>query len=72
MNTTLSIILIILSTLIVIAILLQQSGKGLSATFGGNGSFYQTKRGFEKFLFRSTIALGVLIIVVSISYILFA
>ena len=37
--------------LLVIAILLQQRGSGLSATFGGEGNVYRTKRGLEKILF---------------------
>lgn len=44
---------------LIAAILLQQKGTGLSGIFGGDGGgFYQTKRGFEKFLFYSTIVLA--------------
>jgi protein translocase SecG subunit len=49
---------------------LQQIGNGLSATFGGAGGSYQTRRGFEKVLFRATIVFGILIIIGSIAYIL--
>lgn len=51
---------IVISVLLVTAILLQQRGTGLSATFGGEGNVYRTKRGLEKFIFASTIVLAVL------------
>lgn len=56
----LNIIQIILGILLVIVILLQKQGSGLSGAFGGEGEFYHTKRGAEKFLFISTIVLSVL------------
>ena len=51
---------IVLGILLVTVILLQRQGAGLSGAFGGEGEFYHTKRGAEKFLFVSTIALSVL------------
>lgn len=60
MHTTLTIIQIVISILLVIAILLQQRGTGLSATFGGEGNVYRTKRGLEKVIFAATIVLAVL------------
>ncbi|OGI68862.1 preprotein translocase subunit SecG [Candidatus Nomurabacteria bacterium RIFCSPLOWO2_01_FULL_41_12] len=44
---------IILGVILITAILLQQSGAGLGGALGGSdtGSFHQTRRGFEKFLF---------------------
>lgn len=48
---------IIVSVLLVMAILLQNRGAGLGASFGGGGEIYRTKRGAEKFLFRATIIL---------------
>jgi preprotein translocase subunit SecG len=51
---------IVLGILLVIVILLQRQGSGLSGAFGGDGEFYHTKRGAEKFLFVSTIVLSVL------------
>ena len=68
METYLSIALITLSVLLVASVLLQQMGSGLSSTFGGGGATYQTRRGFEKILFRATILFGILIIVGSIVY----
>jgi protein translocase SecG subunit len=53
---------IILSIVLVIAILLQQSGAGLGGALGGSdtGSFHHTRRGFEKFLFYLSIVCGIL------------
>jgi len=57
----LPIIQIILSVAIVTAILLQQRGSGLSATFGGDGATFRTKRGIEKALSRLTVVMTVLL-----------
>lgn len=46
--------------LLIIAILLQQRGTGLSGAFGGEGNVYRAKRGVEKILFYVTIAIAVL------------
>ena len=53
---------IILSVMLVAAILLQQSGAGVGGAFGGGdgSSMHYTRRGFEKFLFQATIAMGIL------------
>lgn len=63
MDKLLGTIQMIVSVLLIIAILLQNKGAGLSETFGGGaggGNVYQTKRGFDKFLFAATIVLAVL------------
>lgn len=54
------------ATLLVIAILFQQKGSGLSSAFGGEGNIYTTKRGLEKILFRATIVLGMLFLTLSL------
>jgi preprotein translocase subunit SecG len=58
---------IVISVLLTISILLQNRGAGLSATFGGDSGGYYTKRGFEKFLYWSTVALSVLFLMVAVS-----
>jgi len=58
MDKILGIVQIILSVLLVVAILLQNRGAGLSETFGGSGNVYQTKRGFDKFLFSATVIIA--------------
>ena len=60
MRTWISITQIIVSVLLVVAILLQQRGTGLSATFGGTGNIYRTKRGLEKIIFFATIVLAII------------
>lgn len=61
MDRTIGIIQSIISILLIVSILLQNRGTGLSETFGGgsDNASYQTKRGFDKFLFRGTIALSI-------------
>ena len=51
---------LIVSTLLVLAILLQNRGTGVSGLFGGEGNVYRTKRGVERVLFVATIVLAVL------------
>ena len=60
MKIYLTIIQIAVSVLLIGAILMQQRGTGLSATFGGEGNIYRTKRGIEKIIFVSTIVLAIL------------
>lgn len=50
---------IVVAILLMISILLQNRGSGLSAAFGGDFGGYYTKRGFEKFLFFASIFLSV-------------
>jgi len=52
---------IVFSVVLVIAILLQQSGAGLGGALGGgDDTFHHTRRGFEKFLFYLSITTGIL------------
>lgn len=62
----LNIIQIILSLLLVVCVLLQSQGGGISPVFGGGGEMYRSKRNIEKFLFITTGVLGALLVVVSI------
>lgn len=62
MQTILSVTQIIFSVLLSLAILAQNRGTGLSATFGGGGGFYASKRGAEKVLSTATIVLAVLFV----------
>jgi protein translocase SecG subunit len=56
----------IIGVLIIVLILLQERSTGLSGIFGGEGGFYQTRRGVEKIIFISTIVLGVIFIALSL------
>lgn len=65
MKTVLIIAQIVCSFLLIVAISLQGKGGGLSSVFGGR-SLYQTKRGVEKLLFRFTVFLVALFLVLSL------
>lgn len=56
---------IILGILIIISIILQSRGSGIGGAWGGGGEFYSTRRGIESTLFRSTILLVILFVIVS-------
>lgn len=60
--TILPYIEIILSVILILAIMLQQSSAGVGGALGGNdgGTFHHTRRGFEKFLFYLSIVCGIL------------
>ena len=66
METYLNIAQIIVATVLIIAVLLQVRGGGLGGIFGQQTGMYRTKRGVEKTLFRFTIALVVIFIIISI------
>jgi preprotein translocase subunit SecG len=66
----LNIVQIIVSVLLMAAVLLQQRGTGLSATFGGEGNIYRTKRGLEKVLFIGTIVLSIVFFAIAVANIL--
>ncbi len=53
---------IIFSGILVVSILLQQSGAGVGGALGGGdgGTFHHTRRGFEKFLFYLSIICAIL------------
>ena len=55
---------IILSVVLVLSILLQQSSAGVGGALGGadTGSFHHTRRGFEKFLFYLSIICAILFV----------
>jgi preprotein translocase subunit SecG len=61
---------IIIAALLMLAILSQNRGAGLSGVFGGSGNIYRTKRGVEKKLFIATIILAVLFLSISLAVIL--
>ena len=58
---------IIVAVVLIIVILLQRQSAGLSAAFGGGGEFYHQRRGTEKILFRATIALVILFLVLALA-----
>lgn len=65
----LTILQAVVSILLVLAILTQNRGTGLSATFGGTGDFYVEKRGAEKVLYNATLVLAALFVGIAIAHI---
>lgn len=66
MQTYFNIAQIIIALVLIIAVLLQVRGGGLGGIFGTQTGMYRTKRGVEKTLFRFTIIMVVLFIIISI------
>ncbi len=62
----------ILGLLLIVSILMQNRGSGLGAAFGSDLGGYHTKRGFEKFLFRASIILGTVFVVVALASVYFS
>jgi preprotein translocase subunit SecG len=48
------------------SILLQARGTGLSSTFGGESTAYRSRRGLERILFRLTIVLAIVFVIISL------
>ena len=71
MTNFLTISQIVISVLLVLAILSQDKGSGLSATFGGGGEVYRSRRGIDRILLYITIVLAVLFVLNSIAFLVF-
>jgi len=63
---------ILVSIALIIAILLQARGVGLSGTFGGDSAVYRSRRGVERRLWQFTIILLILFVVFSLAAFIFA
>lgn len=57
---------VVISTVLVVCVILQNRAEGLGSLFGGGGEVFRTKRGLEKFLYYFTIVLAVLMAVISL------
>ncbi|HKW77608.1 MAG TPA: preprotein translocase subunit SecG [Candidatus Limnocylindria bacterium] len=57
---------IVIAIAVSASILLQARGTGLSSTFGGESTAYRSRRGLERTLFRLTVVLIVVYVVISI------
>lgn len=66
----LSLVQLATGAILVISILTQSKGVGLSSVFGGADTVYRTKRGFEKYLFYATIVLAIGFVGLSIAVVL--
>lgn len=56
---------IVLSVILVVIIMIQQSSAGAGGAFGGgdSGAMNHTRRGFEKFIFQTTIVISILFVI---------
>lgn len=71
MNPALAAGQLIVSAALVMAVLLQARGAGLSGAFGGDSAVYRSRRGIERRLWQFTIILIVLFVLFSMaSYLL--
>ncbi len=66
MNGFLAVGQIIVSIALIVAVLMQARGTGLSGTFGGDSAVYRSRRGIERRLWQFTIVLAVLFVLFSI------
>ena len=66
MNLPLAIGQILVSIALIVAIMLQARGTGLSGTFGGDSAVYRSRRGIEKRLWQFTIVLLALFVLFSV------
>lgn len=57
---SLTIAQLVIAILLSVSILIQQQGSGLGGAFGSDGNSYRSRRGIEKWIFRSTIILAIL------------
>jgi len=57
---------LIIAIAVATSILLQARGTGLSSTFGGESTAYRSRRGLERTLFRLTVVLIVVFILISL------
>ncbi len=58
---------IVVALILIISILLQNRGAGLSGTFGGDFGGYYSKRGFEKFLVYISVFLSAVFLALAIA-----
>lgn len=59
-ETILTVLQAVLAVFLIILVVLQQKGSGLSQVFGGSSNVYATRRGLDKILHYATIVGGVL------------
>ena len=65
---------IVVSITLIVLILLQERSSGLSGILGGGegeGKFYQTRRGLEKFIFWVTIVLAAIFALLALADLVF-
>lgn len=62
MRNLFNIITVVSAVLLILSILIQTRGQSLGAAFGGDTSYYRSRRGAEAVIFNGTIILGVMFV----------
>ena len=62
MRTLFNAVAVVASILMILCILIQNRGQSLGVSFGGDSSYYRSKRGAERVIFNATIILGVVFV----------
>ena len=62
----LHVVQLLVSMILIVVITIQSRGAGFGGAFGTQGAVFRTRRGIERTLFRATIGLAVLFIVIAI------
>lgn len=60
MKNLFNILTVISGLLMILTVLIQSRGQSLGASFGGDSSFYRSRRGAEAVIFNATIVLAVI------------
>ena len=67
MNPALAVGQLIVSVALILSVIMQARGAGLSGAFGGDSAVYRSRRGIERRLWQFTIALLVLFVLFSMA-----
>jgi preprotein translocase subunit SecG len=57
---------ILVAALLIVLVLLQTRGSGMSSGFSSDTSIYRTRRGVERTIFQLTIGIGVVYVILAI------
>jgi protein translocase SecG subunit len=62
MKNLFNILTVVSGLLLIVTVLIQSRGQSLGASFGGDSSYYRSKRGAELIVFNATIVLAVVFV----------
>ena len=62
MKNLFNILTVVSGLLMIVTVLIQSRGQSLGASFGGDSSYYRSKRGAELIVFNATIVLAVVFV----------
>lgn len=60
----------VVSILLIGSVMLQHRGTGLGGAFASSANVYRSKRGIEKFLFNSTIAMAAILVMSAMAHLI--